>query len=189
MTNTFDNKVYDFIKADEQTERLSFDDVYPVGSIIRLTSQTPPSQGTWVFTGVYGTKSYDETVQGVNISHELEFNGYNVTDFVIIHQSTTSAITWNYTNVLGSYKLKYPYGFFKSSQDADKGFNCGVVSNDNTLLNVSGLFVNDPIGITRDGDSSNSAIFLTIKMELTGSWESHPSSMSNGLSFEYKRTD
>ena len=188
MTNSFDSKVYDIIKSGEETEKLSFDDIYPVGSIIRISTKNPPSKGTWELVGIYGTKKYDETVDGVNISHELEFNGDKVNDYIAIQSSTKTALTWNYKNILGDYRIQTPYGIFKSSQDTTKGFQCGVVSNDNVLLKVSAIYANDTVSITRDSDSTNSAIFLTIKIQLLEDFASHPSSMYDGLSFEYKRT-
>ena len=57
MSSSFDNKVYELIKTEEEKEPLTFDDIYPVGSIVRNSIKEPTfKNGTWVMTGVYGVK-------------------------------------------------------------------------------------------------------------------------------------
>ena len=93
MTNTFDNKVYEYIKegGGGSSESLSFDDVYPVGSIVRISTKTPPSQGTWEFTGVYGNV-YDDDTSSQVILNTFHFKGKSA--IVISRWITNCGTSW-----------------------------------------------------------------------------------------------
>ena len=76
---SFDDKLYNYLKNESTEEKITFDDIYPVGSIVKNSIKEPTfKNGTWVMTGVYGVKYYDETPQSTNVKHKLEwiFNEY-----------------------------------------------------------------------------------------------------------------
>ena len=58
MSSTFDNKVYELISDGSS---ITFDEIYPVGSIVRRSPKIPPNQGTWKLCGIYGTHEYTDT--------------------------------------------------------------------------------------------------------------------------------
>ena len=69
---SFDDKLYNYLKNESTEEKITFDDIYPVGSIVKNSIKEPTfKNGTWIMTGVYGVKYYDETPQSTNVSHKL----------------------------------------------------------------------------------------------------------------------
>ena len=188
---SFDDKLYNYLKNESTEEKITFDDIYPVGSIVKNSIKEPTfKNGTWIMTGVYGVKYYDETPQSTNVKHKLEFNGLYVRDYVIIQNSTQTTLKWNYQSIFGNdnYTIHSIDGLFRSSTDSSKGFDGGVITNNNILLDVSFTALGGgTVSVSRDGDSSNCAVYLTVNINLTNEFSSNPESMFDGLTFEFKR--
>ena len=185
MTNTFDNKVYDFIKAEEQTERLSFDDIYPVGSIVRCRYNSPPQKGTWEMIGIHGTYAYDDSAH-----HWMTFNGKIADDYMRIDPSTSPMTTIIYTGILGNnYRILTPHNLMLNNE-AMNVFSGSVTSDTGRYVQLTYYLES-----AHDMSISKSAEFNTgaacsIRIQL-GPLTDVSSTVLNdeNILVEYKRTD
>ena len=189
MTNSFDSKVYDFIKTDEQTERLSFDDIYPVNSIARRSNKTPPSQGTWELIGVYGTIS---NVSIRNVEHRMIFNGKLVIDNILqpSQNSDPDIATIKFDDYIGegNYTLIRSFDSFAGNTLSSMCFNCydtATGDDHNKFIVYTHYSDHDYAALTKLNCDDDCQFQSTLLLEIKDL-----SSVPEGnLVFEYKRTN
>ena len=174
MSNSFDDKVYDYIKS-------NVDGPFPIGIRVK-TSKDPPSTGTWTLVGIYGTHTYTDSV-----THWMDFLGTSVLDCargksLLSSGSTTS---WNYNSVLGSgnYTVTSIFGCYLNSNPTQSDYDInGSLSNGSTTYSVS--LGNNTVTFN-PGSGSGGANAQT---RITITDLSKVSISDDGLSYEYERT-
>ena len=148
-----------------------------VGTIIRKSTKSAPSGGTWKLTGIHGYKYIDDVL---NPQH-MFFIGKNVIVNVEIKE-TGEGGTANYAHLLGGYE---------NYQIQDILGSASVVPDDEKKTHKFATFEgiitssNAVIGIQNATDTSNMHS-LTALISITD-LEQIPESTTEGLTFEYER--
>lgn len=176
MSNSFDNKVYDFILSNSS-------DTFPVGTVIRKTSREPPTPGTWKIIGVYGTKSfYEVSTNKVGVTHNMVFNGTTITDCFATDFTTYETVNYNYTSHFDNYSLQFPMLITNQSM---QGFSGDLV---NSIGQKVGITVTgNSVSISKASGTSYSIVGSLIIM-LQTSTETFQGTIFDGLIFEFERT-
>lgn len=118
MCSSFDDKVYEVIK----NESGLYDELFPVGSVVRRKSKTPPSLGTWQLLGVYGSINAEDSMNYVE--HRMILNGKFVIDNMMC--STQNAPVIKFDNYLGTdnYTLIRSFDSFAGDSLTSMVYNC-----------------------------------------------------------------
>ena len=186
MTTTFDNKVYEYIKegGGGSSESLSFDDVYPVGSIVRMSTKTPPSQGTWEFTGVYGNV-YDDDTSSQVILNTFHFKGKSA--IVISRWITSHSGGTDFNDHFGqnNYEIKSVLGMHGASNESN-GTIYYAYDKDGKVFRVR---ISNDQNIFLEFDTSKGAVTDYTISSVIKITDINQVPLQDGLSFEYKRTD
>ena len=170
MSSAFDDKVYEYIKTNSSGGGgggggdITFDDIYPVGSVVRRNSKSPPSSGTWVLKGIHGQHMVDKTVDGIDlipvtvadseetleagsgtvdsettVHHRLVFNGAYVIDYICVLPTDSTWMQWDYTSIFGqNYNFQQTTDLTYSTSTSG-GWNAGVVDSEGNHVNISWL--------------------------------------------------
>ena len=174
MSNSFDNKVYDYIK--------SVGDVFPVGMRLKLSSKEPPSTGTWKLVGIYGEYSYTED----DVIHDLVFIGKVVIDCVHSGSTTNTEVSWTYDSIFGSedYNINSVFGCYINTAATTENHTLSASLSDGT---TTFSIKNQSRTITQTLDSSSDGAYAQIRINLT---YLHQITISDdGLSYEYERPE
>ena len=191
MSSTFDNKVYELISDGSS---ITFDEIYPVGSIVKRSPKISPNQGTWKLCGIYGTHEYTDTSNDTStnsectIHHHLVFQGTSVIDYIKIDPCTDTWIQFNYNSLFGqNYKFYAPASLTRNTNDSTTSWYCEVVNPNDETVGMSYMTeVDPPLRINKsEGSAGVSAVIL---MQLTDDLDNY-SFGTVLLNYEYKRTN
>lgn len=184
MTNSFDSKVYDIIKGEEETEKLSFDDIYPVGSIIRISTKNPPSKGTWELVGIYGNVYNDDESTGQIILNTFHFKGKSAIAISRWIKSTTGGTDYYDHFGQNNYVIKTVLGIHGASNEANETLYYAH-DKDNAVFRIK---VDGQGLIFLDFDTPTGAVTDYTVSSVINITDINQVPVQDGLSFEYKRT-
>ena len=180
MTSSFDDKVYDYIK-----DNSVFDDLFPIGSVVRRRKGSPPTKGTWKIQGVYG----NHVVTGDTVNHYMSFEGKFVSDFVLVNPSSNQGISLDYTPLLGSnFKYIIPEQLLMNTEPSNV-FTAGLYTDQQQRLGLT-YYLNSTQAIMLTKPAGTYGLSFAMRIELTGDLESLPEAIFNdeNIFVEYLRT-
>ena len=181
--NSFDNKVYDYIKNNETGGESG-----EVGTIIRKSTRTPPLTGTWKLRGVYGNK----IITSERLEHNFQFLGDYIIDAIRITEDVPDMNNMIYLdNILGSYTVITPIG---ATTLEKKGFTekgdilyCYYpVANTDGTWSLA-IYPDNSISFTITTGTTDYNYTATLMLKLLDV-NNIPESTTQGLIFEYERT-
>lgn len=173
--STFDDKVYEIIK----NEAGLYDELFPVGSVVKRKSRTPPGIGTWKIIGVYGSKSYTEVPYN-GVFHNIDFNGNVATDTILIEVESRSSFTFTYDKFDLS-RITVPDLFISTTSPNTTG---SIVDSAGNTVTIS--IDSFTITITKTAGQPKT-IYAIVRLDLKDD-ETFTGSFFDGLSFEFERT-
>ena len=157
---SFDDKLYNYLKNESTEEKITFDDIYPVGSIVRSRYNSPPSKGTWEMVGIHGTYSYDDSAH-----HWLTFNGKIADDYMRVDPSTETLVSVAYTYLLGNdYRILTPHNLMINTEPLQvfSGSVTGFNSKEVGLLFY--LESAHDLNLTKPSDNTGMACSIRIRL-------------------------
>lgn len=149
MSETFDNKVYEIIKAaatanvSNEILNITFNTFYPVGSLItNKTGSVPITNGTWKLVGMYGLANFTNN----NVQYNVVFNNqYAIVGVKFDNTVGSNSFDISITSLLGSnsikaiigttYKNDNTYTFFDDSGN----WSATLKGNDTLTISANGL--------------------------------------------------
>ena len=189
MSSTFDNKVYELISDGSS---ITFDEIYPVGSIVRRSPKIPPNQGTWKLCGIYGTHEYTDTSNDTStnsectIHHHLVFQGTSVIDYIKIDPCTDTWVQFTYTSLFGqNYKFYAPASLTRNTNGATSWYG-EVINSTDESVGVS--FVDGQTHLRIDKSEGTAGVSAVILIQLTDDLDNY-SFGTVLMNYEYKRTN
>ena len=161
MSSTFDNKVYELISDGSS---ITFDEIYPVGSIVRRCPKIPPNQGTWKLCGIYGTHEYT----------------------IKIDPCTDTWVQFTYTSLFGqNYKFYAPASLTRNTNGATSWYG-EVINSTDESVGVS--FVDGQTHLRIDKSEGTAGVSAVILIQLTDDLDNY-SFGTVLLNYEYQRTN
>ena len=176
MSNSFDNKVFDFLKAS--------DNLFPVSCRMKFSKKSPPEEGKWSLVGIYGRYEYTNN----NISHSIDFIGTSMLDYVRTTNKIKKGdlVSWNYDSQLGSgnYSITTLFGSYLNTNVQD------VYQFQANLTNTSGEYDmhcdGKTVQLSIQSDTANAGFVTQIRALINDVNKiSIPATL---LSYEYERT-
>ena len=158
MNNSFDDKVYDYIKNNSGG---GGETSFPIGTRLKISQgNSPPETGTWNLVGVYGTYTWTDN----DITHRMDFLGTTIIDSargnVSLDENTSTS--WDYDSVLGSgnYNITTVFGTITYS-----------ICNDGNSIAIS-------------FSGSTTGVYWQARVVIT---DPSQISITSGLTYEYER--
>ena len=190
MSSTFDNKVYELISDGSS---ITFDEIYPVGSIVRRSPKIPPNQGTWKLCGIYGTHEYTDTSNDTStnsecsIHHHLVFQGTSVIDYIKIDPCTDTWIQFTYTSLFGqNYKFYAPVTLTRNTNNSSTSWAGEVVNSNDESVGLS--YVDGQTHLRINKSEGSAGVSAAILIQLTDDLDNY-SFGTVLLNYEYQRTN
>jgi hypothetical protein len=165
------DNLFDVVDLQEQidalkTSSLSFDTIYPVGSIYISTSNTNPSSlfgGTWksygtgrtlIGAGSNGTTSYTAGSEGGNVSGTVTLENTNLPD----HTHTTSATTTSTVNLTANSNGAHTHLFSRGGQAMVVSSETDIATESTGLPTDKGIVMSTSEGFARGYNKTVSPI-------------------------------
>ena len=181
MNNSFDEKVYDYIKNNSGG---GGETSFPIGTRLKISQgNSPPETGTWNLVGVYGTYTWTDN----DITHRMDFLGTTIIDSargnVSLDENTSTS--WDYDSVLGSgnYTVTNLFGSLFNSKAIQSDYNmyAGIYNGNTTYgFQLEDNTITFTAGNTKGGVGMQARIVVTDPSQI---------SITSGLTYEYERTE